>query len=101
MKVHIESIYGFYHGNDPRTFTPDSEMCSEKELDNHKRAVEQANSGKRIFDDSGCHHIGNSIICKTSMGIGVYQVLMSEDGDYVKDASYEDTLREEPEWEVL
>jgi len=100
MKVHTESIYGFYHGQDPRTFSPDKESCTEKELENHKQAVDLAHKGKWSGDDSGCHHTGaGSIICKTSMGIGVYSVIVSKDGDYIRDASYEDIQKESYEWE--
>jgi hypothetical protein len=45
-RVHVESIYGFYHGQDPRTFTPDSESCTEEEIANHKAAVETLERGE-------------------------------------------------------
>lgn len=35
-----ESIYGFFHGGDPREFYPDAESCSESELANHRRACD-------------------------------------------------------------
>lgn len=42
---HQESVYGFFHGGDPRNFHPDAESCSPKELENHKAACQ-------IWDDA-------------------------------------------------
>ena len=39
-----EVIYGFYHGGDPRKFSPDYECCSEKEIADHKAAC-------KLWDD--------------------------------------------------
>lgn len=98
MQMHIESIYGFYHGQDPRTFSPDEEPCTEKELETHRQACKEAESGEWKRDDSGCHSPRPGVLVhKTSMGIGVYQVVMDENGDYVRDATYDDILHE-GEW---
>jgi hypothetical protein len=103
VKVHIESVYGFYHGQDPRTFSPDGESCTPEELARHKEACDALNRGETIApDSSGCHHAeigGNSaILCSTTMGVGAYEVVMTDDGDYVRDATYED-LQGDAEWE--
>jgi len=98
MKLHTEPIYGFYHGQDPRTFSPDAESCTKEERDAHRAACEAAGRGEWVRDDSGCHYAGNIKLLKSSFGIGVYRVVMSEEGDFVRDATYEDYCREE-EWE--
>ena len=56
MILHVECIYGFYHGQDPRTFTPDPESCTEKELQSHRDACTAADNGIWQRDDSGCSH---------------------------------------------
>lgn len=38
----FSSCYGFFHGGDPRNFHPDYECCSEAEIENHKKACEEA-----------------------------------------------------------
>lgn len=98
MKLRTEPIYGFYHGQDPRTFSPDGESCTAEEVAAHREACAAAYRGEWKRDDSGCHHIGDTKILKTTMGLGVYHVVMDEDGDFVRDATYEDYLRE-GEWE--
>lgn len=98
MTLHTEVIYGFYHGQDPRTFSPDGECCSKEEIEGHKAACEAAEKGEWVRDNSGCHHAGNAIIYTSSFGLGVYHVVMSEDGDFIRDATYEDYCRE-GEWE--
>lgn len=96
--LHVESIYGFYHGQDPRTFSPDAECCSEKELEAHKAACEAAGRGEWFRDDSGCSCPRPGVkLLKSSFGLGVYHVVMTAAGDYVRDASFEDYLRAE-EW---
>ena len=95
MTLHTEPIYGFYHGQDPRTFSPDAECCTPKELEAHRAACEAAERGDWVRDDSGCHHIHGAIVCKSSFGIGVYHVVMDAEGNFIRDASYEDWAREE------
>lgn len=97
-KLHVEPIYGFYHGQDPRTFSPDAESCTQLERDAHRAACEAADKGEWSGDDSGCHHRGNAKILKSSFGIGVYHVVMDGDGDFVRDATYEDWSRSDGEW---
>lgn len=98
MKMHVEPIYGFYHGQDPRTFSCDGESCTEKEMAAHRSACEAAHRGEWARDDSGCHQRGNVKVLKSSFGLGVYHVVMSEDGDFIRDANYEDYMRE-GEWQ--
>jgi len=35
-----ESVYGYYAGGDPRSFSPDGECCTPAELKNHRKACE-------------------------------------------------------------
>jgi hypothetical protein len=98
MRAHTEPIYGFYHGQDPRTFSPDMECCTAAEIEGHKAACAAADRGDWVRDESGCHAIRGAIVCKSSFGIGVYHVVMTEDGEYLRDATYEDYQRDEP-WE--
>lgn len=99
-KLHVEPIYGFYHGQDPRTFSPDYESCSEKEVSAHKEACAAAERGEWTPDGSGCHFHGNVKVLRSSFGLGVYHVVMDAEGDFVRDATYEDYLRE-GEWEEI
>jgi hypothetical protein len=95
MTLHCEPIYGFYHGQDPRTFSPDGDCCSKKELDAHRAACELADKGEWVRDGSGCHQTAPGIVvCSSSFGIGVYEVVMSDDGEFIRDATWEDYQRE-------
>lgn len=94
MKLRCESMYGFYHGQDPRTFSPDSESCTVKEIEAHRSAVAAAESGAWEKDGSGCHVTSGAIFCTSSFGIGAYCVVMDDNGNYVRDASHEDYQRE-------
>lgn len=96
MRVHIEEIYGFYHGQDPRVFEPDEDSCTPKEIAAHKAACEAAHRGEWKPDGSGCHITKDAIICTSSLGIGIYSYVVDEDGEFVRDATYEDSLREGP-----
>lgn len=98
MTLHVEPIYGFYHGQDPRTFSPDAECCSPSEITAHRAACVAADAGEWKPDDSGCHHTRGAIVCKSSFGLGVYHVVMDENGEFVRSATYEDWLRE-GEWD--
>ncbi len=99
MTVHLEAVYGFYHGQDPRTFSPDRESCSAKELEAHRLACEAAGKGEWVRDGSGCHVKADGVMVhKTSMGLGVYYAVVSEDGDFLRDAAFEDLSRGES-WE--
>ena len=98
MTLRLEVIYGFYHGQDPRTFEPDVECCTQKEIDGHRDACAAANKGAWTGDGSGCHITRDAIICSSSFGLGVYHVVTTEGGDVVRDASYEDCQRE-GDWE--
>ena len=33
-------VYGFFHGGDPRDFSPDAESCSEDEISRHRQACQ-------------------------------------------------------------
>lgn len=105
LKVHIESIYGFYHGQDPRAFCPDYESCTPEELEHHKQACDALNRGEALQpDSSGCHHVeiggSTAIVCSTTMGVGSYEVVMGDDGEFIRDATYAD-LQRDGEWEEL
>lgn len=97
-------VYGFFHGGDPRTFTPDVEGSTKKEIDHHKKACqfwdelesrgetpdpEKCPSGWILNDDGErvCH------VLRAPYGIGVQMVEFEqffesaeldngEDGDY-------------------
>ncbi len=100
VKLHLEPIYGFYHGQDPRTFEPDVDCCSKKEIAAHKEACEAAERGEWKRDDSGCSCPRPGVlVSKSSFGIGVYHVVMTWDGDFIRGATYEDMQREGCEWE--
>lgn len=94
MILHVEPIYGFYHGQDPRTFSPDGECCSAKEIEGHRLACAAAERGDWTRDDSGCHMSRGAIICKSSFGLGVYHVVIDEGGEFIRDATFEDCQRE-------
>jgi hypothetical protein len=99
MKCHVEPIYGFYHGQDPRTFSPDGECCTKAEMDAHKTACAAADAGTWADDDSGCHSPRPGVkVLKSSFGLGVYHVVMTDDGEFLRDATYEDFNRE-GDWE--
>lgn len=44
---HQESGYGGFKGGDPRTFCPDHECCTEKEMDDYRKACELWNEAER------------------------------------------------------
>lgn len=52
-KEQVGSVYGFFHGGDPRHFHPDSEDCSPQEIENHRKACEQADEADRLNADPG------------------------------------------------
>lgn len=81
----VESIYGYFHGGDPRDFHPDYESCTKTEIERHKKACELWNESEAkgvtpepeacpsgwIFDDNGkpvAH------VLRSSYGIGTYVV---------------------------
>jgi hypothetical protein len=47
MKMATEVIYGFFHGGDPREFSPDDECCSPDEIRRHKAACDLWNEAER------------------------------------------------------
>lgn len=40
-------VYGYSTGGDPRKFSPDPEMCSQAEMDNHRVACKRWNAAER------------------------------------------------------
>jgi len=73
--------YGYFTGGDPRQFTPDRDMCSQAEIDNHDAACRRWNeaeergetpepepcpSGRTVDSQGNSIHI----LC-TPYGIGV------------------------------
>lgn len=97
---HQESGYGFFHGGDPRDFTPDYES-SETEIENHRKACELWDEAEArgetpepekcpsgwIYDDEGkaiCH------VLRAPYGIGVWteeyeQFFEAREHDYEED----------------
>jgi len=79
--------YGYFLGGNPNNFFPDAEMCSEKEIESHRRACELYNSGS-VQDVAGNNHspvvnAGGDVIgwsTHPTFGIGSYSI---EDGDVV------------------
>ena len=81
-----ESVYGGFHGGDPRDFHPDSECCSQTELSAHKLACElwyEAEAqGKTpepedcpsgwLYDDDG-KAIAHVLRCPYGIGISTWQ----------------------------
>jgi hypothetical protein len=94
-RLHVETIYGFYHGQDPRTFSPDGECCSPPEMAAHKAACAAADRNEWTTDGSGCCVSHDRIVCSSSFGLGVYHVVMTDEGEFVRDATYEDYCRED------
>jgi hypothetical protein len=94
--LHCESIYGFYHGQDPRTLEPDEDCCTEKESEAHRAAVEAIGAEEFGGDKtgSGCHVMEDMIVCTSAFGPGVYQIVMTEEGVFVRDATFEDVQHE-------
>jgi hypothetical protein len=75
-----ESGYGYFHGGDPRNFHPDCECCSSAEIENHKKACDEASrlesEGKPIDweNPSGWASVGDVQvhILRAPFGIGTY-----------------------------
>lgn len=42
-----EPSYGYFHGGDPRTFTPDAESCTDDEMDKWKADCKKWDDGDR------------------------------------------------------
>lgn len=81
-------IYGFFHGGDPREFSPDVESCSEREVTAHRKACAlfdaaeaagqplpglDCESGWETLPDGTVRHV-----LKSSFGIGTYQMDVPE-----------------------
>ena len=65
-----QSVYGFFHGGDPRDFHPDGEASTEEERAAHKAACEQFERDA-VGSPSCCEHRDNMIITKAPFGLGV------------------------------
>lgn len=90
---HIESVYGYFSGGDPRDFFPDAGDCTPEELENHRMACIEATKyeAKRrlecpsyfLVDDEGWR----AHVLKAPFGIGVQNIKMqtffeAEERDY-------------------
>lgn len=75
-----EACYGFFHGGDPRKFTPDYEECRPEEIQRWKEACKQADeleakrslpcpSGWERTESGGVRHV-----LRAPFGIGTYVV---------------------------
>lgn len=47
-----ETGYGFPETTDPTKFHPDPEMCTEKEIENHKAALAEIEAGVNFMMDT-------------------------------------------------
>jgi hypothetical protein len=74
-----EAVYGYFHGGDPRNFSPDAECCSPEELARHKAAcaeAEEIESARDLPCPSGWEWLPGGGIAHTlraPFGIGVYR----------------------------
>lgn len=69
-----QSIYGFFHGGDPRDFSPDPECSTEEEREAHRKACEAFSADTPLpgccehrLDDEGKVSL---IITKAPFGLG-------------------------------
>lgn len=77
-----DTVYGFFHGGDPRKFSPDPEASTEVEREAHKQACAAFDENKPL---PGCceHHFNDKgelamIVTKAPFGLGV-SVYQDED----------------------
>lgn len=67
--------YGFFPGGDPREFTPDSEMCSNSEIQAWKEACDKWNQAERVVIEGSHRWLtdaeGNVIGTATVSGLGI------------------------------
>lgn len=65
--------YGYFPGGDPRNFTPDEEVDSPAELENHRLACEAWDRGDEQVIQSGCVVLPDGSIRNISrFGLGTY-----------------------------
>ncbi len=86
MKTKTEMGYGFYCGGDPRKFFPDEESCSEKEIENHKKACQLWNEMEAKGEaptpekcPSGWNEDHTVHILRAPYGIGSYEYEVEDD----------------------
>lgn len=76
---HKDCGYGYYHGGDPRDFTPDSESCTPEELAAHKAACDAFDAAESAGtpmkpDPGGSGWVAPGVhVLKSNYGIGVYR----------------------------
>ncbi len=84
--------YGFFCGGDPRKFHPDYECCSEREIENHRKACELWNEAEArgetpepekcpsgwIYDEQGKAVMH---VLRAPYGIGSYSYDDEEEAD--------------------
>lgn len=77
-KVHEDVCYGFFHGGDPRNFSPDGECSTEEEQAQHKADCEAWDRGERPDIGPPCEHLSagdaSIIVTKSGYGLGVNNV---------------------------
>jgi len=68
--------YGFFPGGDtdPRSFSPDGESCTAEEIAAHRAACEAWDRGERPTVPASGRIEGNSLVCGSRFGVGVYQI---------------------------
>lgn len=102
VALRIEWMYGAYHGQDPRTFDPDREACTQEEIKAWTKACHQAETGEPVeaAKRAGCLVDENKIVCRHGgLGIGAYRVVLTEEhGLFVRYATVDDLSREDG-WE--
>ena len=64
-----QSVYGYFHGGDPRNFTPDGDSSPEERA-SHKAAC-AAYEATGEGSPSCCEHVGNMFITRAPFGLGV------------------------------
>ena len=83
---HQETVYGGFHGGDPRKFHPDGESCSPKEIENHRRACQLWNEAESrgetptpekcpsgwIYDEAGAA-VAHVLRMPYGIGVMVYE----------------------------
>lgn len=52
--VGFGASYGYFHGGDPRTFTPDAESCTNDEMEKWKTDCKKWDEGERAPTPSSC-----------------------------------------------
>ena len=69
-----QQVYGFFHGGDPRDFTPDYDLCTPEEIARWQADVARAEAGENITAPpagerpAACRHCGTAGASPRSSG---------------------------------